>query len=199
MRLWPRNGCASLASCTTPCCRGSWPWCTSWRPRRGNSTMRRNRANKGWSARSNMRTMRWARLADHVVDAPSGPRERHVAEAFSNIAGGLTEGTDIDFHLNVRGRVRQLPYDAQANMYLIGREAITNSVNHAPVRGFRRDSPIPPSRYRSRWRTMARGSISKRPRPSTTTGGWPGCGNGPIRSAGRSRSPVLQGRGPRSR
>ncbi len=54
-----------------------------------------------------------------------------LPEALSATAGGLTEGTDIDFHLDVRGRVRQLPYDAQANIFLIGREAIVNSVNHA--------------------------------------------------------------------
>ena len=54
-----------------------------------------------------------------------------LPEALSQIAGGLMEGTDIDFHLDVKGRVRQLPYDAQANVFLICREAITNSVNHA--------------------------------------------------------------------
>jgi len=54
-----------------------------------------------------------------------------LPEALSRIADGLTQGTDIAFHLDVRGRVRQLPYDAQANVFLIGREAITNSVNHA--------------------------------------------------------------------
>jgi len=35
------------------------------------------------------------------------------------------------FSLEVKGRVQQLPYDQQANVYLIGREAITNAVNHA--------------------------------------------------------------------
>ena len=37
----------------------------------------------------------------------------------------------ISFHLTVKGRVRQLPYEVQANLYLVGREAIANSVNHA--------------------------------------------------------------------
>jgi signal transduction histidine kinase/ligand-binding sensor domain-containing protein len=54
-----------------------------------------------------------------------------LPEALSAIAARLTGGTSILFHLEVKGRVRHLPYDAQANMYLIGREAITNSVNHA--------------------------------------------------------------------
>src|SRR5579872_3258847 len=54
-----------------------------------------------------------------------------LPEALSKIASGMMEGTHIDFHLDVKGRVRQLPYDAQANVFLIGREAIANSVNHA--------------------------------------------------------------------
>ncbi|SPF44620.1 putative Integral membrane sensor signal transduction histidine kinase [Candidatus Sulfopaludibacter sp. SbA4] len=54
-----------------------------------------------------------------------------LPEALARIAGELTEGTDIGFHLDVKGRVRQLPYEEQANVFLIGREAITNSVNHA--------------------------------------------------------------------
>ena len=54
-----------------------------------------------------------------------------LPEALSAIAARLTEGTPVVFRLDVKGRVRQLPYDAQANVYLIGREAIANSVNHA--------------------------------------------------------------------
>ena len=57
-----------------------------------------------------------------------------LPEALSAVANSLTDGTQIDFHLDVKGAVRQLPYDAQANVYLIGREAITNSVNHARPR-----------------------------------------------------------------
>ncbi|SPE42908.1 putative Integral membrane sensor signal transduction histidine kinase [Candidatus Sulfopaludibacter sp. SbA3] len=56
---------------------------------------------------------------------------RTLPEALSAIASQLTEDTSIAFHLEVKGRIRQLPYDQQANVYLIGREAITNSVNHA--------------------------------------------------------------------
>jgi signal transduction histidine kinase len=71
-------------------------------------------------ARSTMSSMRLPALESSTLP-----------EALSNVADGLTEGTDIAFHLDVRGRVRQLPYDAQANVFLIGREAIANSVNHA--------------------------------------------------------------------
>jgi signal transduction histidine kinase len=54
-----------------------------------------------------------------------------LPEALSAIAARLTEGTSVVFRLDVKGRVRHLPYDAQANVYLIGREAIANSVSHA--------------------------------------------------------------------
>jgi ligand-binding sensor domain-containing protein/two-component sensor histidine kinase len=58
--------------------------------------------------------------------------ENHsLPEALSAVGSQATEGTSISFHLAVRGHVRQLPYDAQANLYLVGREAITNAVNHA--------------------------------------------------------------------
>jgi signal transduction histidine kinase/ligand-binding sensor domain-containing protein len=54
-----------------------------------------------------------------------------LPEALSLIATQLTKEASIAFHLEVKGHVRQLPYDQQANVYLIGREAITNAVNHA--------------------------------------------------------------------
>jgi signal transduction histidine kinase len=61
--------------------------------------------------------------------------ENHtLPEALSAIGAQLTKGKPITFHLNVRGLVRQLRYDVQANIYLIGREAITNAVNHAEAR-----------------------------------------------------------------
>jgi ligand-binding sensor domain-containing protein/signal transduction histidine kinase len=61
--------------------------------------------------------------------------ENHtLPEALSAIGAQLTKGKSITFHLTVRGLVRQLRYDVQANIYLIGREAITNAVNHAEAR-----------------------------------------------------------------
>jgi ligand-binding sensor domain-containing protein/signal transduction histidine kinase len=61
--------------------------------------------------------------------------ENHtLPEALSAIGAQLTKGQPITFHLTVRGLVRQLRYDVQANVYLIGREAITNAVNHAEAR-----------------------------------------------------------------
>jgi signal transduction histidine kinase len=61
--------------------------------------------------------------------------ENHtLPEALSVIGAELTKGTHTTFHLTVRGLIRQLGYDVQANIYLIGREAITNAVNHADAR-----------------------------------------------------------------
>jgi signal transduction histidine kinase/streptogramin lyase len=54
-----------------------------------------------------------------------------LAEALSVAGNRAIEGSAIAFHLTVKGRVRQLPYEVQANLYLVGREAIANSVNHA--------------------------------------------------------------------
>jgi signal transduction histidine kinase/ligand-binding sensor domain-containing protein len=56
---------------------------------------------------------------------------RTLPEALSAIATQLAEDSSIAVWLEVKGRVQQLPYDQQANVYLIGREAMTNSVNHA--------------------------------------------------------------------
>jgi ligand-binding sensor domain-containing protein/signal transduction histidine kinase len=61
--------------------------------------------------------------------------ENHtLPEALSAIGAQLTKGKPVTFHLTVKGPGRQLRYDVQANIYLIGREAITNAVNHAEAR-----------------------------------------------------------------
>jgi signal transduction histidine kinase/ligand-binding sensor domain-containing protein len=54
-----------------------------------------------------------------------------LPEALNAIGHRTTEGSSIAFHLAVKGQVRQLPYEVQASLYLVGREAIANSVNHA--------------------------------------------------------------------
>jgi ligand-binding sensor domain-containing protein/anti-sigma regulatory factor (Ser/Thr protein kinase) len=73
--------------------------------------------------RRTIMSMRLPALEDHTLP-----------EALSAIGAQLTKGTPSTFHLTVRGLVRQLRYDVQANLYLIGREAITNAVNHAEAR-----------------------------------------------------------------
>jgi signal transduction histidine kinase len=54
-----------------------------------------------------------------------------LPEALSAIAAQLTEDSSVAVCMEVKGHVQQFPYDQQANVYLIGREAMTNSVNHA--------------------------------------------------------------------
>jgi two-component sensor histidine kinase len=54
-----------------------------------------------------------------------------LPEAFSTVGRQLVDGTNIAFDLDVTGRVRQLPYEEQAAVFLIGREAMSNAVNHA--------------------------------------------------------------------
>jgi ligand-binding sensor domain-containing protein/two-component sensor histidine kinase len=54
-----------------------------------------------------------------------------LPDALSAMATQLTEDSSTAVCLEVKGRAQHLPYDHQANVYLIGREAMTNSVNHA--------------------------------------------------------------------
>lgn len=56
---------------------------------------------------------------------------RSLAEAIGEVGGNATRGTSIAFHLKSRGKEKPLPYPAQAALFLIGREAIFNAVNHA--------------------------------------------------------------------
>jgi signal transduction histidine kinase/ligand-binding sensor domain-containing protein len=71
-------------------------------------------------ARRTISSMRLPALENHTLP-----------QALTAVASQLTEDAPASFHLEVKGRVQQLPYDHQANLYLIGREAITNAVNHA--------------------------------------------------------------------
>ena len=57
-----------------------------------------------------------------------------LPEAIEAAGAKLTGDSPSDFHLNARGPLFQLSYDAQAALYLIAREAITNAVNHAQAR-----------------------------------------------------------------
>jgi len=57
-----------------------------------------------------------------------------LPEALSAAGARATEGTSIAFHLTVKGRVRQLPYEVQATLYLVAREATANAVNHSGAR-----------------------------------------------------------------
>jgi signal transduction histidine kinase/ligand-binding sensor domain-containing protein len=56
---------------------------------------------------------------------------RTLAEVLAEAGNAATRGTSIAFHLRIKGKEKPLPYPAQAALFLIGREAIINAVNHA--------------------------------------------------------------------
>jgi len=54
-----------------------------------------------------------------------------LQEALLSTGKQILDGTAIRFQLEVSGKVRQLPYDVEANLFIIAREAIHNALNHA--------------------------------------------------------------------
>ena len=58
--------------------------------------------------------------------------ENHtLAEALRATVGQMMSGMGVDFQFEVKGRVQQAPYNVEANLFLLAREAVTNSLNHA--------------------------------------------------------------------
>jgi signal transduction histidine kinase len=53
-----------------------------------------------------------------------------LAEAVRRAGERIVDGSSIDFQLEVTGRTRELPYDIQANLFVIAREAMNNAVAH---------------------------------------------------------------------
>jgi signal transduction histidine kinase len=61
----------------------------------------------------------------------SALQDKSLPEALKVAGGQILEGTGISFEINVRGKARELPYEAQATIYIIAREAMNNAMNHA--------------------------------------------------------------------
>jgi signal transduction histidine kinase len=78
-------------------------------------------------ADQSLREARRAIMSMHLPEI----EDTTLPEALSAAGARAIEGSSIAFHLAVKGHVRQLPYEVQANVYLVGREAIANAVNHA--------------------------------------------------------------------
>jgi signal transduction histidine kinase len=57
--------------------------------------------------------------------------DRTLPQALTEVGEKAVAGSATAFHLKAEGAVAPLPYAAQAAMFLIGREAIGNAVNHA--------------------------------------------------------------------
>jgi signal transduction histidine kinase/ligand-binding sensor domain-containing protein len=71
-------------------------------------------------AREVLSTMRLPALDDHTLP-----------EALAETGAKLTQDTQTAFYAKVKGIVVPLRYEVQANVFLIGREAIANAVRHA--------------------------------------------------------------------
>ena len=53
-----------------------------------------------------------------------------LAEAVRRAGERIVDGSSIEFQMEVTGRSRELPYDVQANLFVIAREALNNAVAH---------------------------------------------------------------------
>jgi ligand-binding sensor domain-containing protein/signal transduction histidine kinase len=54
-----------------------------------------------------------------------------LTEALRTTTTQMVSGVPVDFQFELKGRVHQGPYDVEANLFLLAREAVTNSLNHA--------------------------------------------------------------------
>jgi ligand-binding sensor domain-containing protein/signal transduction histidine kinase len=54
-----------------------------------------------------------------------------LPEALRTAMAQIVPGSSVDFQIDINGRVRQGPYDVEANVFMIAREAVMNSLNHA--------------------------------------------------------------------
>jgi signal transduction histidine kinase/ligand-binding sensor domain-containing protein len=54
-----------------------------------------------------------------------------LPDALRATAAPMVSGLDIDFQFDVKGSARQAHYDIEANIFLLAREALTNSINHS--------------------------------------------------------------------
>lgn len=54
-----------------------------------------------------------------------------LPEALRTTVAQMMSGVPVDFQFELKGHVRQGPYEVEANLFLLAREAVTNSLNHA--------------------------------------------------------------------
>jgi signal transduction histidine kinase len=60
-----------------------------------------------------------------------------LPEALRAETGHMLSGMPLDFQFEIKGHPRQGPYDLEANLFLLAREAVTNSLNHAAAKRIR--------------------------------------------------------------
>ena len=54
-----------------------------------------------------------------------------LPEALKATTAGMVSGLKIEYQFDLKGHARQGPYDVEANLFLIAREALNNCLNHA--------------------------------------------------------------------
>ena len=58
--------------------------------------------------------------------------ENHtLAEALRMTAAEMVSGLAVNFQFEIKGHVEQAPYNVEANLFMLAREAVTNALNHA--------------------------------------------------------------------
>ena len=60
-----------------------------------------------------------------------------LPEALRTTVAEMVFGTPVDFQFEIKGRPQQYPYNVEANLFLLAREAVTNALKHASARRIR--------------------------------------------------------------
>jgi len=71
-----------------------------------------------------------------------------LPDALKTTVSQMVSGIPVEFQFEVKGRVRQGPYDVEANVFLIAREAVTNSLNHSSATRIRSELRYTPKELR---------------------------------------------------
>jgi signal transduction histidine kinase len=71
-----------------------------------------------------------------------------LPEALRTSTHQLMSDMAVAYQFEVKGRVRQAPYDVEANYFLIAREAVSNSLNHASASRIRLELSYSPKELR---------------------------------------------------
>ena len=118
-----------------------------------------------------------------VIDglAPPDLEAAGLAESLRRYAvlAGRAHGVPVTF---TAACVPALAPAAEAALYRVAQEALHNALRHAAASGVRMTLSGPRARSCWRWPTTAAASC---PRPPPSGSGWPRCGNGRPRPAGR--------------
>jgi signal transduction histidine kinase len=71
-----------------------------------------------------------------------------LPDALKSTLAPIVGDLPLDYQFEVKGHVRQGPYDVEANCFLIAREAVTNAVNHAEASRIRLELLYTPKELR---------------------------------------------------